>query len=107
MAVTTVKGIMGKTAELITQSGVTSYKVKRKCPGKYENVEKKLLVWFKQSVALNIPINSTLVKEKAVEIADRLGVDFTPSNGWLDTKIELGWCIKLSVEKQGVLIYLK
>jgi hypothetical protein len=23
-------------------------------------------------------------KEKAVEIADRLGVDFTPSDGWLD-----------------------
>jgi hypothetical protein len=84
MPVTKVTGIMGKKVELITQSAVTSYKVKRKRPGKYENVEKKLLVWFKPSVALNTPIKGTLVKEKAVEIADRLGVDFTSSNGWLD-----------------------
>jgi hypothetical protein len=64
MPITTVKGIMEKKAQLSTQSSVTSYKVKRKCPGKYEDVEKKLLVWFKQSVALNIPINGLLLKRE-------------------------------------------
>jgi hypothetical protein len=71
MLVTTVKGIIGKKTELITQPGFISCKVKIKRPGKYENVETKLLVWFNQSVALNVPINGASVKEKAVEIADR------------------------------------
>jgi centromere protein B len=41
-------------------------------------------VWFKQTAAVGVPIDGTIIRAKAVEIADRLNVEFNPSNGWID-----------------------
>nr|XP_042904211.1 tigger transposable element-derived protein 4-like [Parasteatoda tepidariorum] len=42
------------------------------------------MIWFKQARSANIPVNGTLLRGKALEIAEKLNVDFTPSNGWID-----------------------
>jgi hypothetical protein len=52
--------------------------------GKYYKVEEKLLVWFKQTAAVGVPIDGTIIHAKAVEIADQLNVEFNSSNGWID-----------------------
>jgi hypothetical protein len=52
---------------------------------KYENIDEKLLLWFREARAVGIPISSPILTEKANEIARNLGItDFTCNNGWLD-----------------------
>ena len=53
--------------------------------GHYEDLERVLLEWFRQARASNLPLSGPLLKEKATEIAGRLGIDdFAASAGWLD-----------------------
>ena len=50
----------------------------------YDDFEKILMEWFKQAQAAKIPINGSIVKEKALEIAERLKLQgFSASNGWI------------------------
>uniref|UniRef100_F6WUM2 HTH CENPB-type domain-containing protein n=1 Tax=Xenopus tropicalis TaxID=8364 RepID=F6WUM2_XENTR len=52
---------------------------------KYEQMEKLLQEWFAGLHASNVPISGIMLREKAVHIATRLGIDnFTASNGWID-----------------------
>lgn len=81
--VTTLNGIVAKRDDIINASG-KSQKIKKVKKGKYENVEEKLMIWFKQSRSANIPISGTILKEKAEEIAKIMNVEFVPSNGWID-----------------------
>lgn len=51
----------------------------------YEDVDAALVKWFQQARASNIPVCGPLIKEKALEIALKLGHDsFTASNGWFE-----------------------
>nr|XP_042901752.1 tigger transposable element-derived protein 4-like [Parasteatoda tepidariorum] len=85
LPVTTLNGIIAKKDIILNSScSGASQKVKKVKKGKYENIEEKLMIWFKQARSANIPVNGTLLRGKALEIAEKLNVDFTPSNGWID-----------------------
>ena len=45
-----------------------------------------LIKWFKGACAENVPVNGMILREKYLEIADRLvGLkDFTASSAWID-----------------------
>jgi hypothetical protein len=67
--VTTLNGIMAKKGVLFTRMGDVSSNVKRSRVGKYYKVEEKLLVWFKQTAAVGVPIVGIIIHTKAVEIS--------------------------------------
>ncbi|KAH7979793.1 hypothetical protein HPB49_011088 [Dermacentor silvarum] len=47
-------------------------------------LEEALLKWFKQARASGVNFDGSVLKEKALEVADLLGIDdFTASNGWI------------------------
>jgi hypothetical protein len=50
-----------------------------------KELESTLVAWFKQSRESNISVDGTHLKEKALHIANCLGLDnFCASNGWID-----------------------
>jgi hypothetical protein len=50
----------------------------------FEELESLLAAWFKQARGSNAVISGTLLKEKALHIATRLGIeDFKASNDWI------------------------
>ena len=50
----------------------------------HDCVDQALLKWFLGVRSQNVPVSGTLIKEKAVQYAEALGiVDFTGSDGWL------------------------
>jgi hypothetical protein len=103
MPVTTLNGIMAKKDVLFTRMGDVSLNVKRLRVGKYYKVKEKLLVWFKQTAPVGVPIDGTIVHAKAVEIADRLNAEFNPSNGWIDSfKKRTGLVLRTTVENHRV-----
>ena len=41
--------------------------------------------WFQATSASSIPVSGVLLREKACDVAARLGIDnFSASNGWID-----------------------
>ena len=51
----------------------------------YDKLEGLLIAWFQQIRAAGLPVKGIILKEKALRIAEELGMDdFTASNGWLD-----------------------
>ena len=50
----------------------------------HDDMETKLYDWFKQARAMNVPVSSEILAEKAVSLCEEMGItDFTPSKGWL------------------------
>lgn len=70
---------------LIRQSFVSNKKLNRKRNkgSTYNELNKALTHWFHQVRAKNAIVNGPLVMEKAQQLANAMGVDFKPSNGWL------------------------
>jgi hypothetical protein len=69
----------------ILQHCVTSQSGRKKLKtSKYEKIESVLLEWFRQKLALNIPIQGPVLRQKAEEITSKLNMEVTPSNAWLD-----------------------
>jgi len=51
----------------------------------FADVDKALLIWFKQARSQQVPISGPILMEKAKEIAERMGLpSFSGSTGWLD-----------------------
>ena len=49
-----------------------------------EDLEKALLMWFKDARSRNFPINGSLLQAKADELASQMDIeDFKCSDGWL------------------------
>ena len=80
---TTKNGIIAKR-DLVLNFSDKSRKIKKNKKGKYEAMEEKLLLWFKQARTANIPISGPILREKAEEIAKKMEIEFAPSNGWID-----------------------
>ncbi len=58
---------------------------KRNRESKYSDLNEALHAWFCLAVSKNVYPDASILKEKALEIAGRLGCDeFKGSNGWLD-----------------------
>ena len=50
----------------------------------HSDVAEAVLIWFKQALAKNVPINGPLLKSKANALAEELGInDWEASDGWL------------------------
>ena len=51
----------------------------------FADVDKALIIWFKQARSQQVPISGAILMEKAKEIAERMGLpSFSGSTGWLD-----------------------
>ncbi|XP_041372803.1 tigger transposable element-derived protein 4-like [Gigantopelta aegis] len=51
--------------------------------------------WFKQARSKTLPISGPILKEKALEFAEQLGVpDFKASDGWL-----MSWKIRFNIKQ--------
>ena len=57
---------------------------KRSRPLKFSDVNDALFDWYQLACSKNIYPNGSLLKEKAKQIAEHMGIDFKASNGWLD-----------------------
>lgn len=83
----TLNTIVGNKDELRQQAnkfGSVSKKRKTARESKFKELEDVLFKWYQQMRASNVPLDGSLVKEKAKQIALRLGIeDFAASNGWI------------------------
>ena len=67
------------------KSGEVSSKRKNMRIGQNDNLEKALFSWFKKMRTNNLPVNGTVVKEKAISYAKELQIEgFKASNGWFE-----------------------
>ncbi|KAH7947438.1 hypothetical protein HPB52_011951 [Rhipicephalus sanguineus] len=81
----TLNSIVSKRAEIKGNAAPFGPKAKQARCAKYGNLEETLLTWFNQARAAGINFDGSILHEKLMEIADRLGIiDFAVSNGWID-----------------------
>jgi hypothetical protein len=59
---------------------MTSENRKRKHGGKCHAVHEALLVWFKQAISYNAPINCSILLQKANDFGGKLEEDFKATN---------------------------
>lgn len=87
IAASTLNSIYRKKNEIreqIRRCGKSSITRKTSKESKFSELEKILFTWYQQSRAANIPIDGSIIREKAKQIAERLGInDFAASNGWI------------------------
>ncbi|KAL1437462.1 hypothetical protein MTO96_048850 [Rhipicephalus appendiculatus] len=81
----TLNGIIAKRAEIEGNVALFGPKAKQARGAKYGTLDETLLTWFRQARAAGINFDGSILREKAMEVADRLGItDFAASNGWID-----------------------
>nr|XP_054922997.1 tigger transposable element-derived protein 6-like [Dermacentor andersoni] len=81
----TLNSIVSKRAEIQGNAALFGPKAKQARGAKYGNLDESLLTWFKQARTAGVNFDGSILREKAMEIADRLGIsDFAASNGWID-----------------------
>jgi hypothetical protein len=74
------------TEKCYAQCGRFSGQMKSLKQSPFEELESLLPVWFKQARGSNAVIRGTLLREKALHIATRLGIeDLKASNGWINS----------------------
>lgn len=82
----TLNSIIAKKTEIrdqATKFGTSAKKRKTGRESTFAELEEVLYKWYLQTRASNIPIDGSILKEKAKQIALRLSVDnFSASNGW-------------------------
>lgn len=60
-------------------------KIKRRKKTQHEDLDEAVLCWFKQQRSSCKPISGPILKEKALQLASKLGIEnFSGSTGWLD-----------------------
>lgn len=57
---------------------------KRMRTAKHEDLEKAVLIWFKQARSQNAPISGPLLLEKADELAKQMNIKFSANPGWFE-----------------------
>jgi hypothetical protein len=62
-------------------ANTTSENRKRKHEGKCHAVDEALLVWFKQAISYNAPINHSILLWKAKDFGEKFEGDFKATNG--------------------------
>jgi hypothetical protein len=73
------------TEKCYAQCGRLSGQRKSLKQSPFEELETLLAAWFKQARGSNAVISGTLLRERALLIATRLGIeDFKASNGWIN-----------------------
>lgn len=73
-----------KNREKFQSTSIATYRKKVRS-GLHPNLEQALLKWLLHMRSLNVSINGTLLKEKALTFADKLKIEnFSSTDGWLD-----------------------
>lgn len=68
---------------------------KRMRTAKHEDLEKAVLIWFKQARSQNAPISGPLLLEKADELAKQMNIKFSANPGWFERfKKKKRHCVK-------------
>lgn len=81
----TLNSIVAKRGEIEENARVFDVKCKQARSSEYTHLDEAVFTWFKQARAGGVNFDGTILREKALEIADKLGIDgFTASNGWID-----------------------
>ncbi|KAH6930953.1 hypothetical protein HPB50_021067 [Hyalomma asiaticum] len=81
----TLNSIVSKRAQIEGNATLFGPKPKQARGAKYGNLDETFLTWFKQARTAGINFDGSTLREKAMEIADRLGItDFAASNGCID-----------------------
>ncbi|KAH7975727.1 hypothetical protein HPB52_004647 [Rhipicephalus sanguineus] len=80
----TVNTVVSKRKEIETNALVFGGATKQARGARHGELEEALLKWFKQARASGVNFDGSVLKEKALDIADVLGInDFTASSGWI------------------------
>lgn len=82
----TVRTIMKNRDAILKQqdSGLTAKQIRLR-GASYPKVEEAVLLWLQDALAMNIPLNSVLLRKLAEQLAFLLDcADFKCSEGWLD-----------------------
>ncbi|KAH6921440.1 hypothetical protein HPB50_000588 [Hyalomma asiaticum] len=80
----TVNPVVSKRKEIEMNAMVFSGTTKQARGARHGERKEALLKWFKQAWASGINFDGSVLKEKALKVADILGIDdFTASNGWI------------------------
>ncbi|KAK8785987.1 hypothetical protein V5799_007648 [Amblyomma americanum] len=80
----TVNTIVSKRKEIEGNALVFDAGTKQARGARHGELEEALLKWFKQARASGVNFDGSILRQKAMEIADVLGIDdFTASNGWI------------------------
>ena len=83
----TVNGIWRNRAVILEQFRNSNPKLRKSRKAAFENVDEALYTWFTDQRSASIPLDGTILKQKAQFFADALGIqNFSASNGWFD-----GW----------------
>lgn len=106
IAPSTLNSIMAKKKAIREQAEKCGRSCTKRKTGKessYSQLETILISWYQQARAANIPINGTVIREKAKQIAAKIGEDsFTASNGWITRfKDRHGIVYKKSASKEN------
>ncbi|KAM7283587.1 tigger transposable element-derived protein 6-like [Ixodes scapularis] len=81
----TVNTVVSKRKQIEENALVFGAATKQARGAKQEELEDALLKWFKQARASGVNFDGSILREKAMEIADIMGIeDFAASNGWMD-----------------------
>lgn len=81
----TLNSIVATRGEIEENARVFDVKCKQAWSSEYTHLDEAVFTWFKQTRAGGVNFDGTILREKALEIADKLGIDgFTASNGWID-----------------------
>lgn len=84
----TLKGILASKEKILEAAqtfglGSKSKRQKIQC-GRSEEFDKALLQWFHEARAANIPLSGVILKENAIVLAEKFGMEnFQASAGWL------------------------
>lgn len=73
-----------KIVELYESCELNVSRKANKC-GKYRNIDRALYKWFTEAQRYNIPVNGSILQQKAKQFAALLNIkEFTASSGWFD-----------------------
>ena len=81
----TISTWMKNKNKLLQSLEKTSSNTKKLRGCDYEQVDKAVLKWFSLQRSQNIPIDGTMIKEKALFFAEKFNLpNFKASDGWMD-----------------------
>lgn len=81
----TLNSIVAKRIEIEENARTFDVKCKQARSSEHVQLDKAVFEWFKQARAAGVNFDGTILREKALEITDKLGIDgFCASNGWID-----------------------
>ena len=109
IALSTINTWVLEKEKIVSEFSNSRSSLKRNMATHYPEIESALLAWFEMQRSNNIPINGPLLKEKAEELAFKIGrTDFICNSSWISRFVKrnnISFC-KMSGESNSVPINL-